>query len=86
MTKDMETAEAAAFASAFVDKVCFQASQVTVPSGRAWGSEALLWQRKTKLSPSYANWTYRCPRHQVGCTKGRKGAGQYPNDTALCHL
>lgn len=86
MTKDTETAEAASFASAFVDKVCFQASRVPVPSGRAWESEALLWQRKIKLSPSYANWTHTRPRHQVGCTKGRKGAGQYPNDTALSPL
>lgn len=86
MTKDMETAEAAAFASGFVDKVCFQASQIPLSSGRAWESEALLWQRKIKLSHSYVNWTYMCPRHQVGYTKGRKGSGQYPNDTALCHL
>lgn len=42
MTKDMETPEAAAFALAFVDKVCFQASQVPLPSGGAWESEALL--------------------------------------------
>ena len=77
MTKDMETAEAAAFASAFVDKVCFQASQVPVPSGRASESEALLWQRKIKLSHSYANRTNTCPGHWVGCTRGREGAGQY---------
>lgn len=86
MTEDMETVEAAAFASASVDKVCFRASQVPVPSGRAWESEALLWPRKIKLSPGYANWAYTCPRHQVGCTKCCQEAGQYPYDTALCHL
>jgi len=47
----METAEAATLASAFVDNVCFQASQVPMPCGRAWESGALLWQRESKLSP-----------------------------------
>lgn len=35
MTEDMEGPEAAAFDSAFLYKVCFQVSQVPVPSGRA---------------------------------------------------
>lgn len=78
MTKDVGMAEAAAFAPAFIDKACFQACWVPVPSGRAWEREALLWQRKMKPSPSCANWicTCTCPRHKVGHATGDEGAGK----------
>lgn len=49
MTKDVEMAEAATFASAFIDKVCFQAPQIPMPSGRTWESDC------GRRSPSYAN-------------------------------
>lgn len=42
MTEDMERSEAAAFASAFLYKVCCQVSQVPVPSGRALEGKAFI--------------------------------------------
>lgn len=70
---------AAAFAPAFIDRVCFQASQVLCPVAELGRGKHC--SGRVKLSPSCANWICTCPGHMV---EHAMGAAKLP--TALCHL
>lgn len=84
MTKDMGIAEVAAFASAFADKVCFQASQLLCSVLGRGGSVDLAEEDQAESSCANCMCTY--PGHTGARAMSGEGTAKQPYDTAPYHL